>query len=126
MVDYISEAEALSEIYDGFEGGFEPYSKSDRRDYVDAKSSTFKKSDVGKFVVIQKPRRKRGVVSVLYLVDRRLTKRFWWSPDSFYAMVFENESAARIQASKYRYNKASVRQITSSMADKEWFTQSYE
>lgn len=126
MVDYISEAEALSEIYDGFEGGFEPYSKSDRRAYVDAKSRTFKKSDVGKFVVIQKPRRKRGVVSVLYLVDRRLTKRFWWSPDSFYAMVFENESAARIQASKYRFNKASVRQITSSMADKEWFTQSYE
>ena len=126
MIDYISEAEALSEIYDGFEGGFEPYSKSDRRDYVDAKSRTFKKSDVGKFVVIQKPQRKRGVVSVLYLVDRRLTKRFWWSIDSFYAMVFENESAARIQASKYRYNKASVRQITSSMADKEWFTQSYE
>lgn len=126
MIDYISEAEALSEIYDGFEGGFEPYSKSDRRDYVDAKSRTFKKSDVGKFVVIQKSQRKRGVVSVLYLVDRRLTKRFWWSLDSFYAMVFENESAARIQASKYRYNKASVRQITSSMADKEWFTQSYE
>lgn len=126
MADYISEAEALSEIYDGFEGGFEPYSKSDRRDYVDAKSRTFKKSDVGKFVVIQKPRRKRGVVSVLYLVDRSLTKRFWWSPDSFYAMVFENESTARIQASKYRFNKASVRQITSSMADKEWFTLSYE
>ena len=125
-MDYISEAEALSEIYDDVEGGFEPYSKSERRDYVDAKSRTFKKSDVGKFVVIQKPQRKRGVVSVLYLVDRRLTKRFWWSIDSFYAMVFENESAARIQASKYRYNKASVRQITSSMADKEWFTQSYE
>jgi hypothetical protein len=112
MIDYISEAEALSEIYDGFE----PYSRSDRRDYVDAKSRTFKKSDVGKFVVIQKPRRKKGVVSVLYLVDRSLTKRFWWSPDSFYAMVFDKESAARIQAAKYRFNKASVRQITSSMA----------
>lgn len=126
MADYISEAEALSEIYDGFEGNFEPYSKSDRRDYVDAKSRTFKKSDIGKWVVTQKTRRKKGVVSTLYLVDRRLTKRFWWSPDSFYAMVFETESAARIQAAKYRFNKATARQITSSMADKEWFSLCYE
>ena len=125
-MDYISEAEALSEIYDGCEVCLEPYNKSERRDYVDAKSQTFKKSDVGKWVIIQKPRRKRSVVSVLYLVDRSLTKRFWWSPDSFYAMVFEKESAARIQASKYRFNKASVKQITPSMADKEWFSLSYK
>lgn len=125
-MDYISEAEALSEIYDGLEGGFEPYTKSDRRDYVDAKSRTFRKSDIGKWVVTQKPRRKRGVVSTLYLVDRNLTKRFWWSPDSSYAMVFEKESAARIQAAKYRFNKASVKQITSSMADKKWFSLCYE
>ena len=52
-MDYISEAEALSEIYDGIEGGFEPYSRSDRRDYVDAKSRTFRKADVGKWVVVQ-------------------------------------------------------------------------
>ena len=72
-----TEAEALSEIYDDCEVGFEPYSKSDRRDYVDAKSRTFNKSDVGKFVVVQKPRRNRGVVSNLFLVNRNLTKRFW-------------------------------------------------
>lgn len=126
MEDYISEAEALSEVYDGCEVEFEPYSKSDRQDYVNAKSRTFKESDIGKWVVTQKPRRKKGVVSILYLVDRNLTKRFWWSPDSSYAMVFEKESAARIQASKYRYNKASVKQITSSMAEKEWFSYCYE
>ena len=125
-MDYISEAEALSEIYDGFEGGFEPYSKSDRRDYVDAKSRTFKRSDVGKFVVIQKPRRNRGVVSVLFLVNRNLTKRFWWSPDSSYAMVFEKEIAAKTQAAKYRFNKASVKQITPGMADKKFFSLCYE
>lgn len=125
-MDYISEAEALSEIYDGFECGFEPYSKSERRDYVDAKSRTFKKSDVGKWVVTQKPRRKKGVVSTLYLVDRNLTKRFWWSPDSSYAMVFEKESAARIQAAKYWFNKASVKQVTPDMADKKWFSLCYE
>lgn len=126
MGDYISESEALSEIYDDFEGDFEPYSKSDRGYYVDAKSKTFNKSDIGKWVVTQKPRRNKGVVSTLYLVDRNLTKRFWWSPDSFYAMIFEKESAAKIQAAKYRFNKASVRQITSSMADKEWFSLCYE
>lgn len=125
-MDYISEAEALSEIYDDVEGGFEPYSKSDRRDYVDAKSKTFKKSDVGKFVVIQKTRRNRGVVSNLFLVNRNLTKRFWWSPDSSYAMVFEKETAARTQAAKYRFNKASVKKITLSMADKESFSLFYE
>ncbi|MBQ7280578.1 MAG: hypothetical protein IJR13_07655 [Bacteroidales bacterium] len=126
MTDYISEAEALSEIYDGFESDFKPYSKSDRRDYVDAKSSTFPTSKVGKWVITQNPRRNKGVVNILYLVDRNLTKRFWWSPDSFYAMIFENESAARKQAAKYRFNKVSVRQITSSMADKEWFLSHYE
>lgn len=125
MVDYISEAEALSEIYDDCEVGFEPYSKSDRRDYIDAKSRAFKKSDIGKWVVTQKPKRKKGVVGTLYLVDRNLTKRFWWSPDSSYAMVFDKESAARIQAAKYKFNKASVRQITLSMADKEWFSLCY-
>lgn len=126
MVDHISEAEALSEIYDDCEVGFDPYSKSDCRNYINAKSRAFKKSDVGKWVVTQKPRHKRGVVGILYLVDRNLTKRFWWSPDSSYAMIFDNESAARIQAAKYRFNKACVRQITSSMADKEWFSLCYE
>lgn len=126
MVDYVSEAEALSEIYDGFEGNFGPYSKSDRCDYVDAKSRTFKKSDIGKWVVTQKPRYKKGIVSILYLADRNLTKRFWWTSDSSYAMVFEKESDARIQAAKYRFNKTSVKQITSSMADKDWFLLCYE
>ena len=126
MEDYISEAEALSDIYDGFECSFESYTKSERRDYIDAKSRTFKKSDIGKWVVAQKPRFKRGVVSTLYLVNRNLTKRFWWSSDSSYAMVFEKESAARIQAAKYRFNKASARQITSRMANKEWFLRYYE
>lgn len=116
------EGEALSEIYDGFESNFEPYTRSDRREYIDAKSRAFKKSDIGKWVVTQKPNRKKGVVNVLYLVDRNLTKRFWWSPDSSYAIVFEKESAARIQAAKYRFNNASVRQITSSMADQKWFS----
>lgn len=126
MVDYVSEAEALSEFYDGFEDDFEPYSKSERHDYVDAKSRTFRTSDIGKWVVTQKPRSKKGVVSTLYLVDRRLTKRFWWSPDSSYAMVFEKESAARIQAAKYLFNKASIRRITSSIANQDWFSLKYE
>ena len=39
MEDYISEAEALSDIYDGFECSFESYTKSERRDYIDANIS---------------------------------------------------------------------------------------
>ena len=126
MEDYISEAEALSEIYDDFEGSFEPLTKSDRRDYVDAKSKTFRKSDIGKWVVIQKPRRNRDVVNVLYLVNRSLTKRFWWSPDASYALVFEKKSAAKTCAEKYSFNKANVKQITPSMANKQWFSMCYE
>lgn len=130
MVDYVSEAEALSEIYDdaevSFKDDFKTYSKNERRDYIDAKSKTFKESDIGKWVVTQKPKYKKGIVSILYLVNRNLTKRFWWSPDSSYAMVFEKESAAKIQAAKYRFNKANVRRITLGMANKRWFSLRYE
>ena len=65
-------------------------------------------------------------LSNLFLVNRNLTKRFWWSPDSSYAMVFENEAAARIQAAKYRFNKASVKKITPSMANTEFLSLFYE
>jgi len=126
-MDYISEAEALSEIYDGFYGcGFVPYSRAERREYVNAKSRTFKKSDIGKFVVVQKSRYKGSIVKTMFLVDRNKTKRFWWSHDSSYAMVFEKESAARTQAAKYHYNKVSVKQITPNMADRGYFKDVYE
>ena len=112
-----TEAVHLSEIYDGCEAYFEPYSTYERREYIRDKETRFKKSDIGKFVVVQKAKRNRKVMSILYLVDRKKTKRFWWSHDAYYAMVFEKESAAKYQAERYKYNNATVKQITSSMVN---------
>lgn len=127
MYDYGTEAEHLAEIYDDVSAfGDSRYTEFEKRMYVKAKSQCFNETDIGKFVVEQKPRKNKGVVSVLYLVDRKKTKRFWWSHDSWYAMVFEKESAAQIQASKYRFNKVKVKQITSAMANRKYFEQEYE
>ena len=126
MFDYDdTEAAHLSEIYDGYDVS-EPLTKEERADYVAAKSRCFQKSEIGKFVVVQTPRWNKGVVRKLYLVDRKATKAFWWSPSAFHAMVFEKKDAAEIQAKKYKYNKARVMQITESMADISSFLDEYE
>lgn len=125
MFDYDdTEAAHLSEIYDGYDVR-EPLTKEERADYVEAKSRCFQKSDIGKYVVVQTPRKNKSVVRRLYLVDRKVTKAFWWSPSAFHAMVFEKESAATIQAKKYKYNKAKVMQITEPMANISSFLESY-
>ena len=113
MSDYCSEADALSEIYDdySFMGDFEPYSTSEKADFIRAKNCRFMKSDIGKFVVAQTPRKNKSVVKLLYLVDRTRTKRFWWSHDALFAMVFERKEAAEFQAKRYKYNKARVLEV---------------
>jgi len=126
MIEYGTEAEHLSEIYDdSFPFDFEPYTKYERAEYVEAKNCRFGKGDVGKYVVVQTPRRNKSVVKMLYLTDRNLTKRFWWSPDAVYAMVFENKDSAMHQAMRYRYNKARVLQIKPYMADADGFEKEY-
>lgn len=122
---YDTEAGHLSEIYDGCEIHSELYSSSERRDYVDAKGRCFKKEDIGKYVVIQNSRRNKYVMPKMFLVDRKITKRFWWSPDSYYAMVFEKKDAAEFQAKRYKYNNVRVKQITKDMADIKWFNEVY-
>lgn len=127
MVEYETEAEHLSEIYDDCECGyFEPYSRAERADYIRAKNNRFAESCIGKFVVAQTPRKNKGVIKLLYLVDRNLTKRFWWSHDAIFAMVFDKREAAEIQARKYRYNKARVMEIKPYMANMKEFEQEYE
>lgn len=127
MIEYGTEAEHLSERYDGCECGyFEPYSRSERADYIRAKNNRFTKRDIGKFVVAQTPRKNKGVVKLLYLVDRYLTKRFWWSHDAIFAMVFDKRESAEIQARKYRYNKARVIEIKPYMANMKAFEQEYD
>ena len=123
---YDTEAAHLSEIYDGCEVYDESYSSADRADYVSAKGRCFNKSDIGKYVVVQNSRMNKKVMPTMYLVDRSKTKRMWWSPDSYYAMVFDNKSAAEYQAKRYKFNKPRVQQITSYMANKEWFDEMYD
>lgn len=113
-----TEACHLSEIYDGADGyydDFEPYSTAEKRAYIAAKECRFKKEDIGKFVVVQIPRLRKKTVKRLYLVDRSKTKRFWWSHDAVYAMVFNNKSAAEFQAGKYKHNDIKVVEITKNM-----------
>jgi len=119
MTDYISEAEALSEIYDGFEENFEPYTTEEKMYFIRSKNFRFSKSDIGKFVIIQTPRRNKNVMKILYLVDRQKCKTFWWSHDSNFAMIFNCRSAAQNQVSKYRYNNAKIMEI------KPWMIKSY-
>ena len=129
MSDYVSEAEALADIYDDYsswEDDFIPYSTPEKRAYCKAKSQCFSKSDIGKFVVVQTPRKNTKVVTTLYLVDRTKTKRYWWSHASRWAMVFEKKSAAEFQAKKYKYNNAKVKEITSAMCNVEYFEEEYE
>lgn len=123
-MDYISEAEALSEIYDGCEV-FEPYTKGERADYVQGKMRCFHESEVGKYVIVQNSRRNKKVMPTMYLVNRNITKRMWWSPSAFLAMVFESKSAAEYQARKYKYNNVRVKQITPCMADRKYFEDTY-
>lgn len=114
-----TEAGHLTEIYDGAEGriydDFEPYSTAEKRAYIAAKERRFKKEDIGKFVIVQIPRLRKKTVKRLYLVDRSKTKRFWWSHDAVYAMVFNNKSAAEFQAGKYKHNDIKVVEITKNM-----------
>lgn len=110
----MTEAEALMDIYDDpaiydddIYRGYTDYEKSE---YIRKKSKRFNKCDVGKYVVTKCSSFKR-VVNILYLVDRSKTKRFWWSPDAKYAMVFNSKEAAEERAAKYKYGKFKVIKI---------------
>lgn len=125
ILDNGSEAEYLADTCDYDFNDLDTYSSTEKQFYVIARSHCFSKKDVGKYVVVQDTRRNRNVVSKLYLVDRTKTKQMWWSPASIYAMVFEKKSAAEYQAKRYKYNKAKVKQITTEMADEEYFENNY-
>lgn len=120
-----TEAAHLSEIYCGAEI-YEPLSTQDKADYIRARGRCFRKKDIGKYVVVQDSRMNKKVMPIMYLVNRQLTKRMWWSPASIYAMVFDKKSAAEYQADKYKYNKARVMQIKPHMADLENFIEKYD
>lgn len=124
MIDYGTEAEHLADIEDyDFE---EAYDDWEKKLYLDAKACCFSESDIGKFVIIQNSRRKKNIMPTMFLVDRHKTKRMWWSPSSFLAMVFDKESAAKYQAKRYKYNNARVKKITPAMCNIEYFEDNYD
>lgn len=47
-------------------------------------------------------------IRTFFLVDRRKTKRFWWSPSLRLAMKFRKKSAAEYSMKKLRYNNPEV------------------
>ena len=124
MIDYGTEAEHLADI-DDYDFS-EPYEDWERSYTFDAKARCFSESDIGKFVIIQNSRRKKNIMPTMFLVDRHKTKRMWWSPSSFLAMVFDKESAAKYQAKRYKYNNARVKKITPAMCNIEYFIDNYD
>lgn len=101
MINYDTEAGHLVENCDcSFEEDF--YENREKGLYLEAKAQCFSKKDIGKFVIIQNSRKNKDI---MFLVDRHKTKSMWWSPSSALAMMFEKESAAKLQAMKYRYNE---------------------
>ena len=87
-----------------------PLSEDEIREYLKKKSFNFSPSDKGKFVIMQKPR-KRGLVTRLYLVNRNITKDFWWSHDVQYAMKFDSKDDAKQALSKLKYNNPEIIRI---------------
>ena len=87
-----------------------PLSENEIREYLKKKSFNFSSSDKGKFVIVQKPR-KRGLVTRLYLVNRNITKDFWWSHDAQYAMKFNSKDDAKQALSKLKYNNPEIIKI---------------
>lgn len=87
-----------------------PLSEDEIREYLKKKSFNFSSFDKGKFVIVQKPR-KRGLVTRLYLVNRNITKDFWWSNDAQYAMKFDSKDNAKQVLSKLKYNNPEIIKI---------------
>lgn len=125
-MDFCTEAECLSDIYEDGGYDFEPYTDFEKAAYIRAKNNAFFESEIGKYVIVQTPRFNRQVMRRLYLVDRSRTKLYWWSHAAWHAMVFDKKEAAESQAKKYRYNKVKVVRITRSMAHFDDFNEEYD
>lgn len=112
MNDYVTEAEALSDLYDCFDddNDFEPYSDEEKRAFL-AEKSKFSTYAKGKFAIVQSTQYNRHLMKRLFLVDRNKTKSFWWSHDASYAMLFNDKAAAEKVARRYKYNNAHVIEI---------------
>ena len=110
MSDYVSEAEALADIYDGSE----IYDKSSTLFLGGIKHGRnilkhrYGNTPKGMYFIIQDCRNGCGS---LMLVDRRKSKKFFWTHDCSIALKVPKEQAQKI-ASKLRYNRARIVKCT--------------
>lgn len=77
-----------------------------------AKKHHFNKDDIGRWVIIQRPKYNRDTVQRLFLVDREKTKAWWWSPNADYAKRYDSQIDAELQVKRYKYGKIKAVQIT--------------
>ena len=81
------------------------YTDKEKYEYLLEKSVQFSQADVGKFVITRDPKANRRVVPILYLVDRRKTKAWFWTCYAEYAMVFDNKGGAELALRKLKHRE---------------------
>lgn len=111
MSDYISEAEALSEIYDDdFEDAEWIAEKQYQRRNTIAtllgisENSSKKPKDKSVYIIIQNSRRDD---TTLMLVDRRKSKKYWWTHDVSLAYKGKREDLQKV-ANRLKNNNVRV------------------
>lgn len=124
-MDYISEADALSDWFDGVDD--DRYSAYDEYEYIrrsierkknkrikssskhikkTLKDDTTPKITQHGYCIIQDSRIEDD--TFLYLVDRKKTHAFWWTKNPSLAIHFQKESAAKLQLEKLKHNNARI------------------
>ena len=67
-------------------------------------------ANLEKYVVVTDSRELEG--TKIFLVDRKKTRRRWWSTKLTNAMQFRKKSAALYQSSRYKHNNPQVITLT--------------
>lgn len=91
--------------------------REEKREYLAGRSRAWRREDEGKYVLVRDPFRNQDMVPVLYLVDRRKTRDYWWSADADFAARFTSLEMATRQRRKYKFGNVRVMRITSAMAE---------
>lgn len=96
--DYVSEAEALSEIYDGCYIPHLDWMNNAKQHFTKHRYGNTPK---GKYFIVQNCRNGCGS---LMLVDRKKTKEFWWTHDCKIALKITKEEGQKIIANLHYNN----------------------
>jgi len=83
--------------------GDEAVLEEEEREEMERENERLKTKNEGKFAI----RNKNG----LYLVDRQISKRFWWTRDMNIALILASKDYARKICSKLKYNYPYVEKL---------------